>query len=281
MRLLLFLIVSTFLISLYACKKYKPAAEAFYIKTSTVNVSTKINEGSGSHKITDLWLYVNGFYKGAYPVGNLLPIMSNGDGVSIDVFAGIKNNGISNTRITYPMYEFITLDTLVESGKTIERNFTFQYKASTTFTWNENFESSGYSIKKADVSDVNFTIASKEDSFEGKSLQLALNDTSIIAEVQSSGVGFGLPTGSSNVYLEINYKCTEEFTTGLIGDNNYYKPAFTVNPSAEWNKIYIQMSSAVSTQPTSSKYKVYFRMLKKPGNPNPKLFLDNIKLVFL
>jgi hypothetical protein len=281
MRSFLFLPVIFILFLFLSCKKYQPAFAAFYFKSKNIKIDTKVNEGSGSHKITDLWLYVNGKYQGAFPVGNLMPIPSNGEKVSINIFAGIKNNGISDTRIPYSFYEFVTIDTLIETGITIERDITFEYKASTNYTWTENFESSGYSLVKAPVSEVNFTIAKPEDSFEGKSMQLALNDSTIIAELESSGDGFALPLGSSNVYLELNYKCTEEFDIGLIGDNNYHKLVITLKPTSEWNKIYVQLSSAVSTQPTSSKYKVYFQLLKTNVNSSPKLFLDNLKLIYL
>lgn len=280
MRLFLLFTVSFLFVLLFSCKKYQAAKDAFYIRAKNVQVATTNGQGSGSHKITDLWLYVNGKYKGAYPVGNLMPIISEGKPVSLNVFAGIKNNGISDTRIFYPMYEFLTLDTTVESGKTIERDFTFQYKASTNFTWTENFESNGYSIVKGGPSEVNFKIAKAEDSFEGKSMELSLNDSTYIAEVQSAGSGFELPIGSSNVYLEVDYKCNQDFTIGLIGEDGTYKPAIGLNPSASWNKIYIQLSNAVSTPPTFTKYKVYFRLLKKTVL-TPSLFLDNIKLVFL
>lgn len=280
MRLFLFLSLLFFIFLFFSCKKYQSAPAAFYLKSKEINVSTKANEGSGSHNITDLWLYVNGQYQGAFPVGNLMPIPTNGEKAKIDIFAGIKNNGISDTRIPYSFYQFLTFDTLIEPGITIERNVTFNYMASTNFTWTENFESNGYTLVKSDVSEVNFSIAKAEESFEGKSMILALNDTTYIAQVESAGNGFQLPLGSSNVYLEINYKCSEEFTIGLIGDDNYQKYVITINPTSVWKKIYVQLSSAVSSQPTSSKYKVYFKMLKKTVN-NPNLFLDNIKLIYL
>ena len=136
--LLFLFVVSLFLLS--SCKKYTAAGEAFFIKPTSVTVIGKETQALSSHKITDLWLYVDGKYQGTYPFGNLLPILRKGNNIRINIFAGIKNNGISDTRIFYPFYDFITFDTLVESGKTIERSFRFNYKAATTVTLNETFD---------------------------------------------------------------------------------------------------------------------------------------------
>src|SRR5688572_29113594 len=116
----LYFIVIPFLFLLSACKKFEPAEEAFFVRASSVTVKTTSKQGTGSHKITDFWLYVNGQFQGCYPVGNLMPIVSKGKPVTISVQAGIKNNGISETRMVWPFYQTLELDTLVEGGKNID-----------------------------------------------------------------------------------------------------------------------------------------------------------------
>jgi hypothetical protein len=283
MRLLLLLLLNLFLF--ISCKKYSPADSAFFIKPSNVSVfiddSLKSKQGSVSSKITDLWVYVNGQFQGAYPSDHLIPIVNKNANAKIEVFAGIKNNGIASTRVFWSFYNKLELDTLVESGKTIERPFIFNYNPYTVFAFKENFDGLGYNFINSAISSGTFVTASKEDSFEGKSLELELTGNADIGQIETNQ-SYALPAGSENVYLEFNYKCTEEFIVGLIGDGNpVYKPAIVINPQDSWNKIYVQLSLSVSSSPVSSKYKVYFRMAKKDGNPNPKLFLDNIKLVYL
>lgn len=272
--------ISLFLLS--SCKKYQAADPSFFIQSNKVSVATNPSEGSGSAKITDLWIYVNGKYQGTYPVGHLMPIISKDQSVEINVFAGIKNNGIAKTRIFYPFYEFLTFDTLVPSGKTIQRDFTFKYKAATTFTWTENFDNLvGRSVEK----DVQFggtvDTAPAEDSFENKSLRISLPPGEIKARVLSSGSGFELPAASSNVYLELDYKCDTEFSIGLMSaSSGEQSPAIALNPSENWNKIYIQLSSAVNAI-DASKYKVYFEFIKDASSGSTThVYLDNIKLLF-
>lgn len=249
------------------------------MKASDVRVKTLPGQGSGSHKITDLWLYVNGQFRGCYPVGNPMPIVSEGKAVTIDMFAGIKNNGISDTRIPWPFYSSITFDTLVEAGKTVERAFTFDYRASTTFTWNENFETS-LSLTRSGNSAKGVVTAPAADSFEGKSGLLQLEGTDYYLQVESTN-DFALPTGSPNVYLELNYKCNTQFEVGLIGSSTELKSAMVLNAQESWNKIYIQLATAASTSPVSSSYKVYFKMQKaETDGETKKVFLDNIKLVY-
>lgn len=282
MRLFLYLaLVSVNLFLLSSCKNYKPAEAAFFLKAEDISVISVSGQGSGSHKITDLWLYVNGQFKGAYPVGNSMPIVSKGEPVRINLLAGIKKNGIADTRIFSPFYAQLQLDTFVESGKTISRAFSFSYINATRFPLIENFDGSGLTMVKSAITDTSviFRTVGAPESFEGKSLELSMPSTNAsVAQVESAS-SYTLPIGSANVYLELNYKSNEEFVAGLIGDSGEI-PALFIKPQDNWNKIYIELAAAVSTPPTSSKYKVYFRMLKKNAEA-PKLFLDNIKLVYL
>ncbi len=285
MRILLLVCSFLVLFSHSSCKKYAPAPDAFFIKSSHVRVNPTSNkQGTANHKISDLWLYVDGMFQGAFPVGNALPIISNNKKVRIEVWAGIKNNGISDTRIYWPFFEIIKFDTLVENGKTINRDFTFQYAASTNFTWTENFESStqsGYTIQKSTISSVSPKIKSDHNSLEGRYLELYLAGDSTIGRVQSSGSGYYLPKGSSNVYLELNYKCSKEISVGLLGDGGKVKPVVYLKEQPDWNKIYIQLSAVINEEPVSNKYNIYFQILRSESEKEANLCIDNIKLLYL
>ncbi|WP_317896705.1 hypothetical protein [Aurantibacillus circumpalustris] len=280
MRLFLLFVLFIQLFLLNSCKKYKEADPSFFLKSKTISVTTNPLQGTSSNKITDLWVYTDGKFQGVYPVGNLIPISSKENGTKINVFAGIKNNGISDTRIFYPFFNFLTIDTFVAAGKTIERDFTFNYKNVTTFTWTENFDSgSAISVKKE--LDAVFEIVSGAESFENKSLKVTLfPDSGIAGRLQSSSDGFFLPTGTGDVFLELNYKCNTPVTIGLT-DDVQRMPAITLNPQEVWNKTYIQLSTIVTLLNTS-KNKVYFEFYQNPsGNAQSYLFLDNLKLLYI
>ena len=267
-------------LALVSCKKDESAEQAFFMRADQIKVTPTTKQGSASHKITDLWLYVNGQFQGAYPANALMPIVSKGEKVNINIFAGIKNNGISNTRINWNFYDVFTLDTFVTTNTNIVRNINFNYNPYVTFAWIESFDgNAGVSLKKSPVSSNSYYYADAADCFEGRSVYLTLSGDSIISQIESTN-SYSLQTGNSNVYLELNYKGNEDFAVGLIGDDGSFKGALNVAASEYWNKIYIQLSSAVSSEPVSTKYKVAFKLLKT-GDLDPKIFLDNIKLVYI
>jgi hypothetical protein len=289
MRLLLFFVLLINLFLLPSCKKYVAAEAAFFIKPEAITVTpTSTTQGSGSHKITDLWLYVNGKFQGAYPTGNLMPIITKNENVKINILAGIKNNGISDTRISWPFYDLINIDTLVESGKTINRSITFKYNPNTKFEWMENFDGSGFTLVKSigtvsgnGNSDANWSISPTSEAFEGKSAVIDMSGmfTGAIAQVESAAT-HTLPLANANVYLEINYKCNERFEVGVISGSTTKSTVF-VTPSENWNKIYIHLADALNREPNSTAQKIYFKMVKNGDIPNQKMYLDNIKVVYL
>lgn len=275
------LLVVLFGVLLTSCKKYGAAKAAFFIRPGGVSVSTvNSTQGSGSNKITDLFLYVNGQFQGAYPADHLLPVASNGERVKISLLAGIENNGIAKTRISWSFYDIIEIDTLVESGKTIERPIAFRYNPNVKFAWLENFDNTvATSIINSPVSNAQYQIAPPAESFEGRSVLVSVPSGSagLVGQVESSGF-YALPKGSSNVYLEMNYKCNQVFEVGVMGGSER-KAALNINASDNWNKIYVQLADVVSRQPTYDTYKIYFRMVKAEGVDNPRLYLDNIKVI--
>ena len=290
MRLFLFLsfLINLFLLS--SCKKYVPADAVFFIQPKLVSVSTNTStQGSGSSKITDLWLYVDGQFQGAYPSGSRMPIITKNQKVKVNILPGIKNNGISGTRLSWAFYSGIELDTLVGNGQTVDRPLVFQYNPNTVFEWTENFDGFGYSLVKSigdvsggntSTSDTMWKLAPTVDCFEGKSAEIGLSsNASVGATAQfESSIDHTMPQGNTNVYLEINYKGNQVFEVGVLADATTKSTVF-VNPSANWNKIYIQLSDALNRLPKEPQQKVYFKMVKTADNATPKIFLDNIKLV--
>lgn len=281
MRLLrIFLLLLFF----YGCNKEKlKAPDAFFILPKSVSVSSSSLQGTSSHKITDLWYYVNNQFKGAFPSGNILPVTSTGQ-TEIVVFAGIKNNGISDTRQPYEFYESIKIDTSVAMGSTINKNLVFNYKSSTKFHWIEDFEgfgsTSGVTIQTAINSDTTFAILNKisnpnADVFEGsKCFYFGLDDNRRLAHFQSVNT-YNLPKGGAPVYLEINFKCSQPFSVGLYSGLNTF-PIGVINTSHAWNKIYIQLSSG-ATQNTGSTAGLYIAASK--STDDAWFYIDNIKIL--
>jgi hypothetical protein len=285
MRLFVIFLLAVLFIGCDKQKEKLKAREAFFVQPQSVTVSTLAVQGTASNKITDLWYYVNGEFKGAYPVGNILPIPSTGP-TQVQIFPGIKNNGISETRLPYEFYQPIILDTSLAPGTVCNRNFTFQYKSSTKFKWIEDFEgwgtTSGISIKTSNNSDTDFVVLDKNvdpqaDVFEDKKcFYFALAGDRRIGQYESISQ-FVLPKNGATVYLELDYKCTAPFEVGVYSGTQYIYLA-SVSAKEFWNKIYIQLSSGVSTLSGNS-CGLYFRAFKASNKAVEEFRLDNIKIL--
>ncbi|MBS1652146.1 MAG: hypothetical protein JSU07_09070 [Bacteroidetes bacterium] len=287
------ILILSFLIS--TCTKFVPATPGFTLTATNASVNAINNisscQGSKSSKITDLFLYVNGQFRGVYPIGNPMPIVNNGQNVTINVFAGVKNSGMNDYRLAWQFYQYFTLDTIVPIGQFVNRSFAFNYSQGTIFEWLENFDNncsgspvSGYSVVKSPNSDSTYKIISNtSDCFEGKSLQFGLtgNATNTVAAQCriESAITHTLPTNSANVFMELNYKCNQPFVVGILGSAGVEIAAITINPMASWNKIYIQLANALSAANGATSFKFYFKVITTPDNQFPNVFLDNIKVV--
>lgn len=274
-----------------SCSKEKLMAKnAFFLKVPEVSVYVPPSVGtptnSGSHKITDLWLYVNGKFQGAYQLGRQMPIVSESP-ARIDILAGINRNGLNDKKGDYQFYDRLTFDLSGSKGEVIEKKLQFTYKASTNIRFFESFEgfgsTTGISMKKSFNSDTTFSILSGNNAaFEGsRCLNITVDGTRRFANIETINSNFALPFNSEYVFLELNYKCNQPFDVGVY-KNGSYIIAGGVNVSSEWNKIYIQLSTAVSTLPLNPNDQtcgLYFRVIKSSDVSLGEVQLDNVKIV--
>ncbi len=278
-RNILFFFVFTLV---FSCKKtFKPATDAYFVTTSAITIITQPGQGYGSHNITDLWIYTNGFFRGAYPVGKKMPIMIEDGKTVIDVFAGIKNNGISRTRINWLFYEPIKLDTVVASGENIVRNFAFKYRSSVVFPWVEGFELPGFSLVKSSISDTTYKVhVNDAHVFEGnKSIELGLSGSALTAQIETA-ILYNLPLSTANVYLEIDYKSNTDFIIGT-STNGVFFESVVVTPKDDWHKIYVDLAASINADKTTPMKKIILKIKRDQTISEQKVYLDNIKLVYI
>jgi len=282
MRIPLLCFYNTLLVlGLFSCKKDKlKAQKASFLVINNVFVNTAAAQGSNSHKITDIWYYVNNQFKGIYPIGKLMPIVAE-KSANIKLFAGIKNNGISDTRLPYEFYEGNEFNINIEEGETYPISADFKYSSNAIFYYSENFDSSiGGSIFSSTgdsaFSNTKDFDASKSFGGKGGSIFMSMNDNKPTAKLLQTAPYF-IPSGGTTVYLELNYKSNQSFIVGVIGGGTEEREALIVNPSSEWNKIYIQLTKVISQQPTYSNYHVYIKAVKTVSVP--QIYIDNIKLL--
>lgn len=273
-----FLLFFGFLIT-FSCKKdsLKSPTASFLVVDKT-SLKTTSSQGANSHKITDIWYYVDGQFKGAFPVGSVMPIVAEND-ANITLFAGIKNNGISATRVPYEFYKQISFDQSIEAGKTYTISPEFEYTSNAIFYYTQNFDLAGNNFDSVgDSATVFVNSPALTYGGTGRSLLMGMSDSKPTAKIVQTTPYF-LPTGGEPIYLELDYKCNQSFVVGVIGGGSDEREALTINPSDDWNKIYIQLTNVVSRQPTyaTQGYQVFIRATKEVNSP--QIYLDNIKLI--
>jgi hypothetical protein len=263
--------------TLFSCKKGKlQAPESAFIIVKDITVKTKTNnpnQGSGSHAITDIWYYVNGEFKGVFPVGNVMPIVATGN-VEIVLMAGIKNNGISETRIPYPPYNSVKINLNIEPGKTYTLNPQFEYNTTAFFYYAEDCEGTGTYFNTD--GNYNCSIIPDPENVFGKSYYMTMYDSASTARLLQTNQYF-LPGSGATVYVEMNYKCNQEITLGLKDDLGNFLQILNITPTDEWKKIYIQLTNTV-TASSRSNFRVYVQATKAVSNPS--IYIDNIKLIY-
>lgn len=258
-----------------------------YIRIDTITLSTNYTvEGTTSHKITDAWVYVDDQLIGTYELPAIIPVLKSGSH-DILINAGIKMNGISATRIPYPFYAPFEITTELFSDSIITLQPNVNYYPNTTFVWKEDFESPGYTLETTDNSDTSINrVSNSANVFEGTSSGLFVmrNPPQLLFECKTINE-YPLPKGGTPVFLELNYKCNNHFSIGIFaneagGSITQVPQTIQINPSENWNKIYVNLTNEVSLFSTAINYNIYFGVIPLLENPQPEVYVDNIKLIY-
>lgn len=261
-----------------SCRKENlKSPPASFLVANQLQLTTTPSQKSASHKITDLWLYVNGQFQGVYPVGHVMPIVAK-ESADILMYAGIKNNGISATRIPYPFYKGLSFTKALVAGETYSITPAFSYISGLYFLADENFDATTGTqfVSTGDSAYTLITDPTKTYGGNGKSVFMSMNDTKPTSEIRMSTPTY-LRAGGTTIYMEIDYRCNQEITVGVIGGASDIRDLVILTPTTEWNKVYIQLTPKVSTPPFYSYYNVYIKALKKVSVP--EIYIDNIKLI--
>lgn len=263
---------------LSACSSIDPATQIpSYIHIDKINLNTTYStEGTSSSKITDAWVYVGDQYIGTFELPATVPVPKVGLN-NVSIGAGIKINGISANRGAYAFYAPYVQNQTLKRGEKINLTPAVNYLPSLTFSWKEDFETIGISMIEGTGSDTVIQKAGPPNAYEGNSCGVVYLPGNYFEGVSSSS--FALPNNGDDVFLELNYKTNNAFTVGLYASSSSVPiPALTIKPSAQWNKIYVNLSTVTQLVP-SPLYAVFISMSRDAAISQAELYLDNIKLI--
>jgi hypothetical protein len=269
------------LLFLSSCKKEELIPSYIYIDKIDVNTTYEI-DGSNSHKITDAWIYVDDDLVGAFELPARVPVLKSGTH-TIKVKAGIKVNGIANSRSYYPFYEAYTTtaELIPEKIDTLHPTVTY---VEGKIKWKEDFEEGGISLEKFLNSDTTFIkTTNPADAFEGNYAAMVKLTSDFDKVITVSKDKFTIPQTNSAVFLEMNYKTDVELFIGLYGKipggTTQQFLTIVLNPNNQWNKIYINLTYSANFTYNTTDFQVFFAAEKPEAQTTGTIYLDNIKLL--
>lgn len=283
-----------------SCKKTDLTASYLYIDTAAfyvdmTNFNEEFSEGYdqgeldciASHDIPDAWIMVNGKDMGTWELPCKIPILAE-DVVSVQIFPGIKLNGVSTSRPRYPFAEASKQDINLKHNEITKlTSIPFKYYSTTRFKIVENFERDYNAYFTAeDTNGVNFQHIYDEQNPQNRIGEISLEGEDNDFNVISSTMKF---SNVEYVFLEMDYRCDVEdaqiFAGVLINKPTSSvasdEPLVVINASTKWKKIYINLTQSVLRNHTSDAvgYRVYLSGGRSDSTPLHYYF-DNIKVIY-
>ena len=265
-----------------ACKKDEVAIPT-YFQINEIGFNDNINGETSTYKISDVWFYVNDQKQGIYEMPCTFPVIGDGTN-NIKIFSGIKVNGISASRDIYPFYE--SYDTILNfiSDSILSLVPTTKYKQNLNF-YSEDFDGLGNNFDISINSDTNFISPFPTDSVYGQLSNVGkvilqnpfLNFEATTFEIDD------FPSAGSPVYIELDYKNNSTFIIGAyvnFSQSVIKKSIIAINPSEDWNKIYVNLTPTINESIGAQSLKVFISMLRPESMNSAELSIDNFKIIY-
>jgi hypothetical protein len=278
-----------------SCEKLNPEETIpAYIKISEIklNVPADGSQGSKQSNFNCAWVYIDEELIGVFELPVTFPVLKEGSR-KIRIKAGIKQNGISATRVPYPLLINYESTVQLTPKETVEVFPEVSYFPAVVFHWVENFESPDYTLEKTSSGQVQPGLnESLAEAFEGaKCAKIVLPTNGMRMEVASKQ-SFNLPKNATPVFLELNFKTNSPITLGVFANipnsitqvsSVVLNSTFDDSGNLIWKKIYIEMTPEVSSNKNATDFKLFFGAVKTADNSGSEIvfYLDNIKLVSL
>jgi len=254
--------------------------------------------GTASHKITDVWVTVNGQGIGVYELPAKFPVLASGN-TKVQFTPGIMMNGLSSKRPAYPLYNTYITNVNLEKKQTYTFKPSFTYEKYVKIALIEDFEEAGIKfthsensppITKTGEDALLFHYPGEPNNYSGI---VNINDSSANFFEINSLESFQLKYSSIQYcFLELNYKynvSNKNDSTNLevgmymnltTGAKEQY-PLIRIKHSETWKKIYINLTEIIYSKGLYlESFTLYFKGTTQAGASATYLF-DNIKLMYV
>lgn len=234
------------LLLLAACKK--DGGTPAYVRITSPKVITATGHDTITSKITDLWVYVDDAPAGVWEVGSKVPLLGSGNS-NVKLIAGIRRNGVTDDRIQYPFYATWSKQIDLVPEGTLELHPVLSYYPDLTY-WIEDFSGGGVALDTIDCTAPLVRYNPTDSAYGG----FVLDATHDVFRCTDSGNDLGIAYGTT-AFLEMDYRSEVQLLIGVrykIGDVQYQVPYLYVNPTTtvegvrQWNKIYVDIGTALN-----------------------------------
>lgn len=260
-----------------------------YIRIDTLGFVTDNDiQGTRNQKIVDAWVYVDDDLIGGFELPATIPVLAEGKH-KLEIRPGILLNGISDTRTPYPCIEPIIIDVFdFIPDSIVSAMGTTSYYSNAEFVWMEDFEDASLAIHESANSDTGIvrtqTGAFTDDYSENSGISYVDLNRPYVQLVSDDGNGAGFVFDRGDfIFLELNYRNNIPIVVGVyikLMDNTIEeRPFLIVNPSDDWNKIYVNFTPMVNETIDAVSYTVYLEARNTEDAGSAFIMLDNIKLV--
>ena len=260
----------------------EPIPSYLYIDNMVLDTNPLI-QGSGQHDIKDAWVSVNNQFIGIYPLPAIVPVLETGI-QEVRILPGVAMSGLSDFRVTYPLYTFYEKEVELEAGAIDTVLPTVAYDDDAIFLLVEDFETANSMGHDVDDNIETKIVRRPTDVFEGlRSGEIEFTTANPFVEIGSTLL-FQIPD-PEYVYLEVNYKTDVDIEFGVMSyqNNDPYETIYVtgVFPSDEWRKIYIDITNNVKAMTSSGgeEFRLIIRGINI-GDETAYAYLDNIKLIY-
>lgn len=236
-----------------ACDKAEQIPAYIRIEPFVINEQ----DGAALHDLREAWIYVGNEFLGAYTLPGEVPVLGEGS-LEIEIFPGVTENGILNTPGLYLPFDSYITSVDLTPGKTTTVTPRTSYRNTTTvpFGGEEDFEGGNIiPFVNFDFDTSNFLKIIDDGPF-GSFMRLDVDEAKPINSVAMDEFMENIPkSGGQEVWLELHHKNDVPMRLTLLSSNAQNpgdvlpQTVFTFNPSAEWNKIYLNLTQFVTAAP--------------------------------
>lgn len=266
-----------------ACDRDDEKIPAYlYIEPFDFNV--KIGEGSGSQNLTDVWVYVNDRYYGAYELPCWIAVLEKGIG-EVLLLPGYRQDGRITNAFRYQLLNPYQIKLQLDPQITDTIRPATSYQSGLQFSVIEDFEGIHFFNTDRDKDpETKIVLTNTSDAFEGSHsgmITLTKEHPSISAEYILNDP---IPQSGDPIILELNFKSDIPFSIGFIayknilGEENLIKAG--ILPKKNWTKVYFDFREIINTSNADYYHLAIAADFQKDSSKaEQQIYIDNIKVI--